>query len=78
MVVCFEFENKTVQVRGEPSCLERTLSRRTHVRIHQIPAIFPRPDMKTDEIVWLVDISHLQAKRVSEEKEHQKNGTVNQ
>ena len=23
----------------------------------KIPAIFPRPDMKTDEIVWPVDIS---------------------
>ena len=48
------------------------------VRIHQNSSHFPRPDMKTDEIVWPVDISHLQAKKVSEEKEHQKNGTVNQ
>ena len=31
---------------------------------------FPGPDMKTDEIVWPVDISHLQAKKASEEKEH--------
>ena len=44
----------------------------------KIPAIFPRPDMKTDEIAWAVDISHLQAKKVSEEKEHQNNGTMDQ
>ena len=44
----------------------------------KIPAILPRPDMKTDEIAWPFDIFHLQVKKVSEEKEHQKNGTVNQ
>ena len=43
----------------------------------KIPAIFPRPDMKTYEIVWPVDISHLQAKKLSEEKEHQNNDNVN-
>ena len=44
-------------------------------RSTKIPAVFPRPDMKTDEIVWPVDISHLHAKKVSEEKKHQKNDT---
>ena len=47
-------------------------------RSNKIPAMFPRRDMKTDEIVWPVDIYHLQATKVSQEKKHKNNDTLNQ
>ena len=37
---------------------------------NNIPAIFPRIDPKTHEIVWPVDISHLLKEETSEEKEN--------
>lgn len=44
---------------------------------NDIPAIFPRLDLKTGEIVWPVDISHLLEEKVTEERENQRNDTVN-
>ena len=67
MVFGYQFEDNKLWVACEPSCVWRSFLRRTHVRIYNVPAIFPRRDLKTSEIVWPVDISDLLVKGTSEE-----------
>ena len=41
---------------------------------NNIPAIFPRRDLKTSKVVWPIDISHLLVEKTSDED--QRNSTV--
>ena len=41
---------------------------------NNIPAIFPRRDLKTGKVVWPIDISHLLVEKTSEED--QRSSTV--